>query len=79
MQFPKRQLPKSVLAAVHRPLHVLALSNWPIVATVFGTRCSLRRLRRPNLTFGKLYIWEDATWGIVTWEVAFGKMLWEST
>jgi len=44
---------------------------------------SLRRLRGPNLTFGKLLLgklhvrevdtWEVATWEIVTWEVASGK------
>ena len=40
---------------------------------------SLRRLRGPYLTFGKLplgklHIWEVATWEIVIWEVALGKM-----
>ena len=40
---------------------------------------SVRRLRRPNLTFGKLplemiYIWKVSTWQIVTWEVTLGKM-----
>ena len=61
VQFPKRQLPKSVLAAVHGSLACLALGTWPILAEVFG-HCYT------NLTFGKLYIWEDATWEIVTWE-----------
>ena len=41
-------------------------------------QCSLGRLERPNLTFGKvplgnLHIWEVATWNIVTWEVVLGS------
>ena len=41
--------------------------------------CSLRHLKKHNLTFGKLplgklHIWELATWEIVNWEVALGKM-----
>ena len=44
-----------------------------------GPHCSLRRLRRPNLTFGKLHleklhICEIATWEIFVWEAAFGKI-----
>ena len=44
-----------------------------------GPYCSMRCLRRSNLTlgklpFGKFHIWEVATWEIVTWEVALGKM-----
>ena len=53
------------------PLSYLGHSALPL--------CSLRRLIRPNLIFGKLrlwkmYIWEVATWEIVTSEVAIGKM-----
>ena len=66
-----RQLPKSVLAAAFGPLAHPSCSVRPF--------CSLRRLKRPNLTFGKLplgkmYIWEVATWEVVTWEVALKKM-----
>ena len=66
-----RQLPKSVLAAAFGPLAHPSCSVRPL--------CSLRRLKRPNLTFGKLplgkmYIWEVATWEVVTWEVALKKM-----
>ena len=43
---------------------------YPILAAAFGPYCSLRRFRRPNLTFGKLllrklHIWEVSTWEIV--------------
>jgi len=42
-------------------------------------RCSLRRLRRPTITFGKLplgkmHIWEVATMETVTCKVALRKM-----
>ena len=81
MQFPKRQLPKSVLAAALGPQPVLAAALGPLAHPSRSARphCSLRRLRGPNLTFGKLplgklHIWEVATWEIVTWEVALGKM-----
>ena len=45
----------------------------------WATYSILRRLRGPNLTFGKLpleklHIGEVATWEIVTLEVVFGKM-----
>ena len=48
------------------------------------THCSLRRLRSPIQTFGKLQFvilqtWEVATREIVTWEVALKKSLWETT
>ena len=71
MQFPKRQLPKSVRAAAFGPQ--------PVLAAALGLHCSLRRLRWPNLTFGKLplgkfHIWEVVPWEIDTWEV----VLWEN-
>ena len=45
----------------------------PIQTAALVPHCSLRRLRGPNLTcgklsLGKLYIWEVATWEIVTWK-----------
>ena len=69
MQFPKRQLPKSVLAT--NPLL--------LGAVVLGHHCSLRRIRRPDpgivkLPIEKLHIWEVATWEIVTLENVFGKI-----
>ena len=56
----------------------LAAALGPLGAAL-GPHSSLRRLRRPNLTFGKLplgklHIWEVSTWEIVTREVALGKM-----
>ena len=76
MQFPKRQHRKSVLAA--------ALDTQPVLATALGPLAHLsrssRRLRGPNLTFGKVQlgklhnIWEIATLEIVAWEVALGKL-----
>ena len=49
-------------------------ASLPILVAALGPHCSLRRLRGPNLTFGKLHLWEVATWEIVTWEVAHEKM-----
>ena len=66
------------------PYHILAAALAP-------PHWSLRRLRWPNPTFGKLplgtlHIWEVTTWEILTWEVALGKMplgkylkLWQMT
>ena len=81
--FPKWQLPMSlsqpqIQASSLFQLHIWALQL--ILAAVLGPHCSLRRLRRPNLTFrklslGKLQIWEVSTWEIVTCEVAIGKYL----
>jgi len=68
VQFPKRQLPNSVLAA--------ALGPQPVLAVVLSSpsHCNLRRLRGPNLTFrklppGKLHILE-----VAAWENIFGKV-----
>ena len=64
-QIPNLKLPKFILIANLFPQHVLDAA--------LGPHCSLRRLRRPNLIFGKLplgklHIWEVATWEIVTWK-----------
>ena len=61
MQFPKKQLPKSILAAA------------------LGPHSSLRCLRGPKQTFGKLplgkfHIWKVAPLEVVTWEVSLGKV-----
>ena len=73
VQFLKRKLPKYVLATALGPLAYSSRSARP--PPYWGLRC----LRRPNLTFGKLYIWEVATWEIVTWLAALGKIIWENT
>ena len=36
--------------------------------------CSLRRPRRPNLTFGKLSLRKLHIWEVFTWENGFGKV-----
>ena len=91
--FPKWQLPKCEISQAAtlqvcpncsaRPLACSNLdqrsNHYPILAAAFGPYCSLRRFRRPNLTFGKLllrklHIWEVSTWEIVIWEVAPGKI-----
>ena len=79
MQFPKRQLPESVVVLVLSPQHVLDAALGPLAHPSSSAQppphCSLRHLRGPNITFGKLplgklHIWEVATWDIVPWEVA---------
>ena len=61
-------------------------SNWQLPkyaisqgCPILGPHDRLRRLRGPNLNFGKLplgklQIWEVATLEILTWEVALGEM-----
>ena len=44
-------------------------AHYSVLAAMLGPHCSLRRLRRPNLTFGKLSLGK-----LHIWEVAFGKM-----
>ena len=66
LQFSRRLIPKSVLAAALNPL--------PIQVPTLGTYCSQLRLRRPSLTFGKLHIKEVANWENVTWGDPFGKI-----
>ena len=78
VQIPQRQLPKSALAVVFITQPVWVEPLGPLTAAL-GPHCSLRRLRRPNLTFGKLplgklHIWEVTTWEIVTCEVALNPM-----
>ena len=81
VQFSKRQIPKSVLAAECGPLacyNRIARPPSP-QGSAPNAACGTRHLKRANLTFGKLplgklHIWEVATWEIVSWEVAFGKM-----
>ena len=72
----KNQLPKSILIAV--PVLAAELSPQVHLSSSVCPYCSLGRLERPNLTFGKvplgnLHIWEVATWNIVTWEVVLGS------
>ena len=71
VQFPKRQLSKFALVVALDPYPVLtsALGPYPVITSAFGLHYSLRCLRRPNLTFGKLHIWE-----VATWEVTLSKM-----
>ena len=55
VQFPKRQLPKSVLAAgLAPPLPVLAAALGDLDDPSRRAQPPLRRLRGPNLAFGKL-------------------------
>ena len=58
--FLKRQLPQSTLARVLGPYSVVgaALGPYPVVGAALGPHCSLRRVRRSNLNFGKLHIWK---------------------
>ena len=71
VQFPKRQLSKFVLVVALGPYPVLtsALGPYPVITSALGLHYSLRCLRMPNLTFGKLHIWE-----VATWEVTLSKM-----
>ena len=71
VQFPKRQLSKFVLVVALGPYPVLtsALGPYPVITSALGLHYSLRCLRRPNLTFGKLHIWK-----VATWEVTLSKM-----
>ena len=64
---------------VRQPFLTAALGPQTHPSRSARSLCSLRRLRKPNISFGKLllgkmYIWEVATLEIVTWEVALGKM-----
>jgi len=64
VQFPKRQIPKSVLGVALGPQPVLATALGPyliLAATLSPSHCSLQRLRGPNLTFGKLPLGEIVT------------------
>jgi len=54
--FPKVQFPKRQITK-------------SILASVLSPNCSLRRLRGPNLTFGKLQLGK-----LHFWEVAIGKV-----
>ena len=75
--FPKRQLLKSVLAAVLSPYIVLAPKLAPLARPNCSARpphCSLRRLGRPNLSFGKLSLFKSP-FGQCHWSNTF----WENT
>ena len=85
--FPKWKLPKCAISQAatfqvssSRSARTAALGPpQPILAAALDPHCSLRRLRGPNLTFGKLplrklHTWEVATWDILPWEIAFGKV-----
>ena len=74
--FSRVSSPQRLTPSLFQPRRSAPQSN---LAVALGPHCSLRRLRGPNLTFGKLplgklHIWEVATWKIDTWEVALGKM-----
>ena len=61
---------------------VVFKTKWSLFLKAKTIHPNLRRLRRPNLTIGKLtlgklHIWEVATRKIVTWEVALGKFVFE--
>ena len=61
VQFSKRQLPKSVLAAALGPLACSSLSARSPLQPVAP------QLRRPNLTFGKLPLNKLHIWEVVPW------------
>ena len=70
VQFPKWQLPTSLLAAAQAPP-----PSSLFLPQRSGPNYSLWRLKGPNLTFGKLHMWEAATWENDTWELVLGKMI----
>ena len=47
----------------------------PITATGLGPKCSLRHLRRPSLTCGKLHIRKVVGWKVTLGEMALRKYL----
>ena len=71
VQFPKWELPKSILAA--------ALSRLSHPSRSTRTHCSLWRLRRSNLNFGKLHIWEVALGKLSLGKSPVEKCLWNNT
>ena len=82
--FPKWQLPKCSISQAATSQVCPRRSAQPkacsVLAAALGLNCSLRHLRGPNLTFGKLpfgklYIWEVVFWEIVTWEKKFMKII----
>ena len=78
MYFPKglfpSELSKGILSNGNFPNVQFPKRQFPksVLATVLGPpHCSLRRLKGPNLTFGKLHIWEIVTWEVNPWENAY--------
>ena len=65
-QFPKRQLPKSVLVAVLASQACSSRCGWPPSPSQLQRSAppiwSLRRLREPNITFGKLQLRKMHIW-----------------
>ena len=74
-QIPNLKLPKFILIANLFPQHVLdaALGPQHILATALSPYCSLRRLRKPNLIFGKLPLGKLSL-ANHTWNNALGKI-----
>ena len=62
-----------VLSQMATPKYVLAVVLGPLAASL-GPNCSLRLLRGPNLTFGKLPLGKLHIWEVVTWEVVLVKV-----
>ena len=75
--FPKWKLPNCAISQATTSQVCLSRSTRPQAYPSLCARppkCSLRRLERPNLTFGKLPLGKLNNWGVVTWEVAIVKM-----
>ena len=64
--FPSGNFPSLSYPQCLAPQHALVAA--------LGLHCNLRRLRGPNITFGKLLLGKLHIWEIVTWEVLLGKM-----
>ena len=83
VQSTKRQLPMSISAAALGPPLVL-VAGLGTLAAALGPHCSLRCLRGPNPTFGKLplgklHIWELPLGKLSPGKSPLGQCLWEST
>ena len=73
--FPKLQLPKGIFTSGNFPNVEFTKRQLPksVLAAAIGPHCSLRRLRGPNLTCGKLLLGK-----LHIWESPLEKCLWES-
>ena len=73
MSFSMWQLFKGIFPSGYFPTLQFPKRQLPksILTVTLGPHCSLRSLRGPEITLGKLpmHIWE-----VPTWEVALGKM-----
>ena len=70
MQFPKRQLPMTVLAAAIGPNHVVAAARGTLTHPSRSDRPPLQ----PNLTFGKLTFGKLPSWEVATLEIGNWKL-----